>query len=148
MPWTFDALQTNFRNILVKHGQNAYLRRRCVSCSQSGPYARYDDNCTVCGGTGYHQELELYTMRKMIVGTQTGFVTAAVSGRVGPKLSQGTYFFCEGSVNPKFGDLIFDENVATQKMECYEINDVLDRRYDFRILFFNCACQIRPDLTP
>jgi RecJ-like exonuclease len=148
MSWTFETLQANFKRILFKHGQNAYLRRRCVSCSQTGPYAHYDDNCPVCGGTGYSQTLELYTMRKMIVGTQTGFVTSEVFSKTGPKLDQGTYFFCEGSVNPKFGDLIYDQNAGTGKMECYEINDALDRRYDYRVLFWNCACQIRPDLTP
>jgi hypothetical protein len=141
--WRYPALQRRFKEILVEHGQDVYLRRRCTSCSQTGPYAKYDDLCEVCGGTGYAQTLEKFTMRKMIVGTQYSFFKAMGIFASGVILDEGCYFFCEGNVNPKYGDLIYDFDYATNTWIPYEINKVLERRYDKRVLFYNCAVRLR-----
>lgn len=141
--WKYPALQKKFKDILTEYGQDVYLRRRCTSCSQSGPYAKYDNNCTVCGGTGYHQKLEKYTMRKMVVGTQYSFLKSMGIFASGVILEEGCYFFCEGSVAPKVGDIIYDFNYATSTWTPYEINKALERRYDKRIIFYNCAVRIR-----
>jgi len=143
MAWNYYTLQRKFRDILIAHGQNVYLRRRCTSCSQTGIAAKYDDDCEVCGGTGYAQRLEGYTMRKMIVGTQFSFPTALAREAPGVILDEGSYFFCEPEVAPKYGDIIYDLNNATAQWEPYEINKVLERRWDNRVLFYNCACKIK-----
>lgn len=143
MNYTYYTLQRKFRDILMNHGQNVYLRRRCAECSQGGINAKYDDDCEICGGTGYHQKLEGYTMRKMIVGTQFSFPSAMGREAFGIVLDEGSYFFCDVNVSPKYGDLIYDLNNSTQQWEAYEINKVLERRFDDRVLFYNCACEIK-----
>jgi hypothetical protein len=146
MAWTKPALEKKFKQILTKYGQNVYLRRRCISCSQSAPYADYDDNCPVCSGKGFNQVLERYTMRKMVVGSQSAFPAGMQMTDTGPKLDEGVYFFCEAEVKPKVGDLIYDLNNATQEQEAYQINKVLERRYNDSVLFYNCAGEIKKDI--
>lgn len=147
MSWSYPNLQKKFKSILIEHGQDVLLRRRCISCSQSSPNARYDDTCRVCGGTGYHQTLERYTMRKQIVGTDNSFPNTAELTNTGMKLQEGTYFFCEGAVKPKYGDLIYDWNNATDQFDVYEISKVLERRYGSQqVLFFTCASEIKVNL--
>jgi len=148
MAWTYPALQAKFRDILTKHGQNAYLRRRCTSCVQSGPFMDYDDNCSNCGGTGYKQIVERYTMRKWIIGAQNSFPQSMQMTEVGPKIDEGTYFFCEYDVNPREGDLIYDWNNSTQSFDVYEIGKVLERRWDNRVLFYACTGEIKVALKP
>ena len=143
MSYTFNSLSKKVKYILTKYGQDAYLRRRCTYCSQEGDRGKYSDDCEYCGGTGYVQVLQRYTMRKMVVGNQFSFPNALGIKGMGVVISEGTYFFCEGNVNPRYGDIIYDWNNATQEWEIYEINKVLERRYDNRVLFYNCACQIR-----
>jgi hypothetical protein len=146
MAWTFPALEVKFRNILIKYGQNAYLRRRCITCRQSTPNADYSDNCPVCHGKGYSQTVEHYTMRKQVIGSVNSFPSGMGMTDVGPKLDEGTYFFCEPEVGPRYGDLIYDWNNATLEFDVYEISKVLERRYDNRVLFYTCATEIREAL--
>jgi hypothetical protein len=143
MAWTFAALQAKFKSILTLHGQNTYLRRRCISCSQTGKDADYQDDCIVCGGTGFAQKLEGYTMRKMIVGTQSSLPVSLERFPTGMIIGEGCYFFCENTVNPRYGDIIYDFNNATLEWDSFDIKKVIERRYDSRVLFYTCACEAR-----
>lgn len=143
MAWTFPAIKQRFKEIITNHGQDVYLRRRCVSCAQTGPYAKYDPSCSACGGTGYNKTLERYTMRRMIIGNQYSFAKSMGKFPQGIILDEGDYFFCEAEVAPKYGDLLYDFDYALNKWLPYEINKVLPRRWDNRVLFYNCAVSLR-----
>jgi hypothetical protein len=143
MAWSYPAVKSRFREILVQHGQDIYLRRRCTSCTQTGPYAKYDDNCVVCAGTGYEQTLERYTMRRMVIGNQYSYAKSMGKFPQGIIVDEGDYFFCEESVQPKHGDIIYDFDYALNRWIPFEINKVLPRRWDNRIVFYNCAVSIR-----
>ena len=114
-------------------------------CAQTGPRSKYSDVCPYCGGLGFKQELERHTMRQQLVGSQAAFIGTMGLGEAGVVLGEGIYFFCRGEVLPKYGDLIYDFAPSEQRYRCYQIEKALERRYDSRILFFTCACQLREE---
>lgn len=141
---SFGYLHNRFDKILRTHGKNVYLRRRCT-CEQTGPLSKPSRDCPDCGGTGFVQRLEKHTMREQIVGNQYSFVTSMGLFDKGVILSEGIYFFCKGEVHPKYGDLIYDYVPSEQRYRCYQIEKALERRYDRRVLFYTCACEIREE---
>lgn len=143
MSLSYQNLKTRFHKIMIDHGKDVFLRRRCSSCSQTGAYAKFPDDCEECGGVGYVQTLERYTMRKQIVGTQGSWPNTLHVFPTGVILGEGCYFFCEAEVLPKYGDLIYDQDSSTNEWTVYEVNKALERRYDSRVLFWNLACDIR-----
>jgi RecJ-like exonuclease len=143
MASTYQAIVTRFKEILVEHGQDTYLRRRCTSCSQTGSRAKFDKNCIVCSGTGFKTTLERYTMRKMVVGNQWSFAASLGVEGSGVILAEGTYFFAEANVNPKYGDLVYDFDNATHLWECFEVSKALERRWDNRVVFYSLACRLK-----
>lgn len=143
MALSYTYLVNKFRSILIEYGKDVYLRRRCISCTQSGDRAKYDDNCTVCGGTGFHQVAQRYTMRKMIVGSNFSFPTAMGIFASGVIFQEGTYFYCEASVLPKTGDIIYDWCEATASYDSYIIEKAIAHNYDSRVLYYTCSGEIR-----
>jgi hypothetical protein len=82
-------------------------------------------------------------MRKMVVGTQSSMPVSLGQFPSGMIVGEGCYFFCESTVMPKYGDIIYDFNNATLEWEAFDVKKVIERRYDNRVLFFTCACEIR-----
>jgi hypothetical protein len=141
---SYERLNKKFHNILKTHGKDVYLRRRCL-CDQSGPNQTYSDSCPECGGTGFVQTIERHTMRMQLIGTQTAYISAMGLFDTGIVLGEGNYFYCLGSVLPKYGDLIYDFAPSENRYRCYQIEKALERRFDDRILFYTCACNLKEE---